>query len=130
MQDVVFRNYSRMMTRAKKLYFRGFPFPVPIAESAIALGTMYLYWKYLMPLIPSWIPLLGTNPLIQLLFGVALATGGFLLVKVRTADNRPMLYGVLGFVQSRTGKKVYNPRTGKSVARRPFTIQERELSRG
>lgn len=130
MNDVVFRNYTRMMTRAKKLYFRGFPFPVPIIETAIAFGTMYLYWKYLMGLIPTWIPVIGTNPLIQLLLGFALAAGGFLLVKVRTSDNRPLLYGVLGFVRSRTGKKVYNPRTGKSAARKTYAIQEKELSRG
>lgn len=130
MNDVVFRNYTRMMTRAKKLYFRGFPFPVPIVESALALGVMYIYWKYLMGLIPSWIPFLGTNALLQMLLGVALAAGGFLLVKVRTSDNRPLLYGVLGFLRSKAGKKVYNPRTGQSAARRPFAIQERELSRG
>jgi len=128
--DVVFRNYTRMFTRAKKLYFRGFPFPVPITESAIGLGVMYIYWRFLMPLTPTWIPILGTNPLIQLLFGVALAAGGFLLIKVRTTDNRPLLYSVLGFVKAKTGTKVYNPRTGKSASRKPITVTESGINRG
>ena len=130
MDDVVFRNYTRMMTRAKKLYFRGFPFPVPIAESAIAVGVMYLYWKFAMPLTPTWVPIIGTNGLIQLIFGVLLATGGFLLVKVRTADNRPLMFGLIGFLNSRFGKKVFNPRTGKSAARRPIGVQEKSISHG
>lgn len=118
------------MTRAKKLYFRGFPFPVPIVESAIAVGLLYVYWKFAIGLIPAWIPILGTNALAQIIFGAVLAAGGFMLVKVRTSDNRPLLYGVLGFFRARLGTKIYNPRTGKTASRKPFIIQERELSRG
>jgi hypothetical protein len=128
--DIVFRNYTRMFTRSKKLYFRGFPFPVPIIESAIAVGTIYIYWKMIMPIIPSWIPLLGTNTLIQMLLGFALATGGFLLIKIRTTDNRPVLYTVIGFTKTKLGTKVYNTRTGKTVARKPVTIAERDISYG
>jgi len=83
-----------------------------------------------MPLIPTWIPFVGTNALIQLLLGVALATGGFLLFKIRTTDNRPLFYAVTGFIRTKVGTKVYNPRSGKSAARKPIEIQEKEISRG
>lgn len=124
MNDVVFRNYTRMMTRTKKLYFRGFPFPIPVAEGAIVVGGLYVYWRFLAPMIPSWIPLFGSSGIMQLLLGVVIT--GLLLVgfKVRTSDNRPLIYAVTGFMKSRFGRKAFNPRTGSSAIARPHKVSE------
>lgn len=120
MEDVVFRNYTRMMTRSKKLYFQGFPFPVPIAETAGALAGIYVYWRFIMPAIPDWIPLLGTSQPFQLVLGILIAIAAFMLVKIRGADGRPLIFSLAGRLNARFGSKISNPRTGKKLTGRPL----------
>ncbi len=124
MEDVVFRNYTRMMTRSKKLYFQGFPFPVPIAETAGALAGIYIYWRFLMPAIPDWIPFLGTSTPFQLFLGIFIAVGTFMLVKIRGVDGRPLIFSLAGRINARFGSKISNPRTGKKLTGRPIVTTQ------